>query len=138
MRARWTRERVVAVAVGGAVGATLRWAVFTTTASGSFPWPVLVVNIAGSLLLGVVLAEEWTHPTARLLLHDGVGIGFCGGLTTFSTFAVEVAQLGRDGDVTTAATYAVASVAGALLAIVAGAAGLGQVQAVRLRLEERP
>ena len=138
MRAPWSAGRVAAVAVGGVAGASLRWAVFTGTSAGAFPWPVLVVNVVGSLLLGVVLAEEWSHPTARLLLHDGIGIGFCGGLTTFSTFSVEVAQLARDGDVATASTYAVLSVVGAIAAVALGAACLGQVQAVRLRLEERP
>ena len=54
------------------------------------PWTVFLLNCGGSFVLGVLLAEEWAHPRARLLLHDAGGIGFCGGLTTFSTYAVEV------------------------------------------------
>jgi CrcB protein len=138
MQSSWTWPRVVAIAVGGAAGAALRWAVVTSTTSGTFPWPVLAVNIVGSFVLGLLLAEEWTHPTLRLLLHDAGGIGFCGGLTTFSTFAVEVVDLSRDGHTTTAAVYAIASVAGTLAAIVAGAALVGRVRAVVLPLEERP
>jgi CrcB protein len=131
-------QRALAIAAGGAAGAALRWAVVSMVTPGLFPWPVLAVNIAGSFMLGTVLANEWNHPTTRLLLHDGAGIGFCGGLTTFSTFAVEIVDLIREGDTTIAAAYAVASVAGALVAIVAGAASLGRVRASTLPLEERP
>jgi CrcB protein len=129
---------VLAIAVGGTIGASLRWAVFTSVDAGRFPWPVLVVNVAGSLILGVLLAEEWSHPQARLLLHDVGGIGFCGSLTTFSTFSVEVVDLVRDGDVGIAAWYTVASVTATIAAVVAGAAALRRLRAISLPLEERP
>ena len=107
MRGSWNWQRAVAVAIGGVLGAGLRWSVLSSVDSGRFPWPVLVVNAAGSLVLGVLLAEEWSHPSARLLLHDAGGIGFCGSLTTFSTFSVEVVDLARDGSQGIAALYAV-------------------------------
>lgn len=99
---------------------------------------MLIVNVAGSLILGVLLAEEWTHPQARLLLHDAGAIGFCGSLTTFSTFSVEVVNLARDGDVGIAASYTVASVTATIAAVVAGAAALRRLRAISLPLEERP
>lgn len=138
MRGRWEPRRVVAVAFGGAAGAGLRWAVLTTVEAGQFPWPVLVINAAGSLLLGVLLAEEWSHRSARLLLHDAGGIGFCGGLTTFSTFSLEVVDLVRDGETWTAVTYVVLSVAAAIAGVVAGAGALRRLRAVGLPLEEAP
>jgi CrcB protein len=64
-----------------------------------------------------------------------VGIGFCGGLTTFSTFAVESAELLRDQRAALAAAYVGASVGAALLAAVAGAAVSRRVGALRLPLE---
>jgi len=134
----WTVHRAAAVAVGGALGASVRWAVVTAAAPTSFPWPVLVLNIAGSVLLGIAMAEEWSHPAARLALHDAGGIGFCGGLTTFSTFAVEVVDLARDDRATTAAVYLVASVVGAIAGVVVGAAALHSVRALTLPLEEQP
>jgi fluoride exporter len=134
----WDWQRAAAVAMGGAAGAALRWAIVSATTTHVFPWPVLAVNIAGSFILGGALAEEWAHPRARLLLHDGVGIGFCGGLTTFSTFAVEVVDLMRDDHTPTAGLYLLASVAGAIGAILAGAALFGRVRALLLPLEERP
>jgi fluoride exporter len=138
MRAAWDARRVAAVAAGGVAGATLRWAVLTSVTTGRFPWSVLLLNVAGSLVLGALLAEEWTHPAARLLLHDLGGIGFCGGVTTFSTFAFEVTELLRDGHPSVAVPYALASVAGSLVAIVVGAAALKGVRAITLPLEGRP
>ena len=124
--------------MGGATGAALRWGVVTMFDSRGFPWPILLVNAAGSLLLGVVLAEEWSHPGARLLLHDFGGIGLCGGLTTFSTFSLEVVDLARDGDTSTAVLYAVGSVASALFGVILGAAALRRLRALTLPLEEEP
>lgn len=128
----------MAVAAGGALGAALRWGVLTTIDTPGFPWPVLLVNAAGSILLGVLLAEEWSRPRARLLLHDFGGIGLCGGLTTFSTFSLEVVDLIRDDEASTAALYAVASVASALIGVMLGAAALRQLRALALPLEEEP
>jgi CrcB protein len=138
MPRHWDVGRVVAVALGGAAGAGTRWAVVASVGVSGFPWPVFAVNVAGSVLLGILLAEEPTHPSARLLLHDVGGIGFCGGLTTFSTFAVEVVNLWRAGDGATAATYALASIAAAIGGVVAGAGALRRVRAVALPLEEEP
>src|SRR5688572_8462503 len=114
VRGTWDRRRATAIALGGAAGAALRWAVVTSVEAGRFPWPVLALNVAGPALLGVLLAEEWSHPSARLLLRDVGGIGFCGGLTTFSTLSLEVVNRARDGDTWLAVIYAVTSVAGAL------------------------
>lgn len=138
MRGKWDWRRVVAIAVGGAAGAALRWAVVTSVDAGRFPWPVLALNIAGSILLGALLAQEWSHPSARLLLHDVGGIGFCGGLTTFSTFSLEAVNLARDSETGLAVLYAVASVVGAIAGVTAGAAALRRTRALSLPLEEDP
>lgn len=139
MRAHWDRRRAVAVAVGGIAGAAGRWAVLVTfEPSGRLPWAVLAINVVGSVLLGVLLAEEWRHPTARVALHDGGAIGFCGGLTTFSTFTLEIVNLARDGHVGLAVTYGVLSVGLSIAGVLAGAAALRRVRAIALPLEEEP
>lgn len=136
---QWTRSSALAVAAGAAVGASMRWYVFTTVAvSGGFPWATFWINVAGSAGVGVVLAEEWRHPRHRILLRDAAGIGLCGGLTTFSTYAVEIANLLRAERVALAVGYGVASVAASLLAAVIGAASLRRVRALTLPLEEAP
>lgn len=124
------------MAAGGVVGAGLRWMALSAWPIGSgFPWVVLLINCLGSFVLGVILAEEWTHPRARLVLHDAGGIGLCGGLTTFSTFAVEVVDLLDRQHVATAVTYAVVSLAGAIACAVVGAAILRQVRALTTPVE---
>lgn len=83
------------VALGGALGATVRYAAGLLAVrwfGPAFPWATIAVNIAGSLLLGWLLAE--TH---RYGISDAtklvVGTGICGALTTFSTFGVESLRL---------------------------------------------
>lgn len=134
---RW--RRWAGIAAGGALGASVRWAALTTiTADGQMPWPVLGLNVVGSVVLGVLLAEEWDHPRAHLLLHDVGAIGFCGGLTTFSTFTVEVVDLMRQDAVAVAATYGLLSIGLSVAGVLAGAALLRHVRAVALPLEEEP
>ncbi len=129
---------MVAVAVGGAVGAALRWSVVTSVDTGLFPWPVFALNVVGSVLLGLLLAEEWSRPSARLALHDAGGIGFCGGLTTFSTFSLDVVDLTRDGNTGLAIVYVVASVVAAVTGVAAGARALRRLRAITIPLEEEP
>jgi CrcB protein len=116
--------RVVAIAAGGALGTLARYGVgraLITPALG-FPWSTLMVNVVGSLLLGLVVTlvvERWS-PTR--FVRPFAAIGFCGGFTTFSTLMVELSQLGQHGRIATAAVYLVASVVSGLLAVVVGMA----------------
>lgn len=80
---------VLWVALGGMVGAPLRLLVSRWADRGHrLPWGTLVVNVAGSLALGVLAAGHPSPAVAALL-----GAGFCGALTTYSTFAYETWQL---------------------------------------------
>jgi CrcB protein len=133
----WTLPRVLAIASGGAAGATARWAVLDAFPStGPFPWSVLTVNIAGSLLLGALVAEEWRPPRLRLLLHDAGAIGFCGGLTTFSTYAVGVVHLVDSDHVATAITYTLTTVLATVIAVIVGAATLRRWRAAGRPVDE--
>jgi len=95
------------VALGGALGAVARYGVavaLPTDPHGGMPWATLAVNVAGSLLLGVIAALALSgklDDNLRLF----VGTGFCGALTTFSTFSVEAVALVRAGQTSTAAAY---------------------------------
>ncbi|MDE0804003.1 MAG: CrcB family protein [Acidimicrobiales bacterium] len=102
------------VAAGGAAGAAARWAVVTVVETGgSFPWLTLLVNVAGCLGLGLLVG---VREPARLWMATG----FCGGLTTFSTFAVETAVMLDGGEPRQAAAYVVASVAAGIAAVLTG------------------
>jgi len=103
--------RVAAIATGGAIGALTRAGAghaFPVRA-GAWPWPTFAVNIAGAFILAWLTTRltEMVAPTRywRLL----IGTGFCGALTTFSTFQVETIKLARDGHTALGAAYAVAS-----------------------------
>ncbi len=108
------------VALGGAAGALARWAVAETieVPTGGFPWPTLVVNLVGCVLIGVA-ARRLVPATAMWLL--GV-TGAVGGFTTYSTFALEVRTLAADGHPTSALVYVVVTVVGGLVAVEAGRA----------------
>jgi len=105
---------VVLVGMGGVVGAVARHLVAATVVDG---WrDILTVNVAGSLVLGAVVAAPAGQ---RALL--AVGVGFCGAFTTFSTFALETVAIAERGAPGRAAGFAVANLVGALAAIAVGA-----------------
>jgi CrcB protein len=109
-------------AVGAALGALARWGVAETLprSSGEWPWATLVVNLTGCLLIGVLLAVLGVRRPDDEHLRTFLGAGVLGGFTTFSAFAVEVADLLRAGAPAVAAAYAAVSVLGGLLAVAAG------------------
>ena len=103
----------VAIFAGGVVGALARAGLAQAMHwdGRGWPWSTFLVNVAGTLLLGYFatrLQERLAPSTYRRPL---VGTGFCGALTTFSTFQVELIKLARAGATATAASYAVASLA---------------------------
>jgi CrcB protein len=83
---------------------------------GAWPWPTFTVNVVGCLLLGVVAARLPFAPRRAVLWREGLGVGFCGGMTTFSTFSVEAAELIRHDRPALAAAYLAISLAAGWLA----------------------
>ncbi|MCW2777933.1 MAG: CrcB protein [Frankiales bacterium] len=96
---------VLLVALGGAAGAAVRWLVAQRLPGRP---GTLAVNVAGSLLLGLLLG---TGATTSALL----GVGFCGALTTFSTYAVEVVEGGGARYAAWTTALCLAACAGGLL-----------------------
>ncbi len=99
------------VALGAAVGAVVRFLVSRWADDERFPAGTLLVNVAGSFLLGLLVARGVTGNAAALL-----GTGFCGGLTTYSSFAVQTHRLGR----ARGTGYAAATIAASLTACTVG------------------
>ena len=109
-------KSIVAIAVGSALGALLRWqlgdklnSVFPTIPPGT-----LAANLIGAYVVGLCIAFFATYPAIspewRLLLITG----FCGGLTTFSTFSAEVTVLLQQGRITWAVGAVAVHVAGSV------------------------
>lgn len=125
---------MVAVAVGGVLGAAAREAVAQAmpAAPGAFPWSTLVVNVSGAFVLGLLLerlVRTGDDRGWRRRLRLAGGTGFLGSYTTYSTFAVETADLARTAHVAVAVAYLAATVVAGLVATAAGialAAGLGR------------
>lgn len=106
------------VVLGAAVGAPLRYAIDRMVQSRhdtGFPWGTFTANVVGSFVLGGVVGAT-TSPAVLAL----VGVGFCGALTTYSTFGHETVQLAAGRGALLAVFNAVGSVLAGL-----GAAGLG-------------
>ncbi|MEI2777966.1 MAG: fluoride efflux transporter CrcB, partial [Tetrasphaera sp.] len=117
MSAGWVTPLLVVT--GGAVGAPLRYLVdrqIQARHDSVFPWGTLMVNVLGSLILGVVAAVVAAHAAAAWLLTL-LGVGLCGALTTFSTFSYETVRLAQTGSWVVAALNTGASVAGSFAAV---------------------
>lgn len=109
------------VAVGGALGTLARFGLGTLAAreDSVLPWPTLIVNVIGSYALGFLLSLP-AEGELQALLRLGLGVGFCGAFTTFSTFSHESLRLLQQGHTARAAMYIVASVLLSLTAIATG------------------
>lgn len=89
----------LAVLIGGGVGSVARWYISLklNPTSSLIPLGTLAVNLAGAFIIGIVIAlfnrmTQW-DPVWKMLLTTG----FCGGMTTFSTFSLEVVYMLQDG-----------------------------------------
>jgi CrcB protein len=113
----------VAFVLAGAVGAPVRYLVDGAVGDrteGVFPWGTFIVNVTGSLALGVVtgLALYHAFPNEPKVV---LGTGFCGAYTTFSTFTFESVRLVEEGAISEAFRYALGTL---VTCAVAAAAGL--------------
>jgi fluoride exporter len=115
--------KLLVIGFGGFLGSILRYVVGKSIDgkwSTSFPWGTLTINVVGSFVIGLVymlairkvgITENW-----RLFL----GVGFCGGFTTFSAFAWESVNLLDQKLIGTSLIYISSSIIFSLLAVVAG------------------
>jgi fluoride exporter len=108
---------ILAVLAGGMIGAPARYLTdrFVQARHDTvFPWGTFTVNMAGSAVLGFLLGAE-RHLGLPPAAFGLLGTGFCGGLTTFSTFEYETLRLLEDGAVTEAGVNVISSLAAGVL-----------------------
>lgn len=115
-----------AVAAGAAVGAPARYLLdqlISRRVAAVFPYGTLAVNVLGSFLVGLLaglLLRGGSPGPAAALAWAGLGTGFCGAFTTFSTFGFESVRLAEDGSYAEAGLNVLVSAAAGLLAVAAG------------------
>ncbi|WP_084526083.1 fluoride efflux transporter CrcB [Nocardia vaccinii] len=123
-RLGWFREHgpvLIVVAVGGGLGAEARFGVsrLLPTRPGQFPWGTFLTNVLGCFAIGVLMVlitEVWA---GHRLVRPFLGVGFLGGFTTFSTYAVETRGLLQPGTVYVAFGYLAGTLIAAMLAVLA-------------------
>ncbi len=117
-------KALLAVALGGGIGSALRYGVnFVVVArfGAGFPLGTFLINITGSLLIGIVAEIAATSSVGMApLLRLFLAVGVLGGYTTFSTFALDTVTLVGDRTLGMATLYVLASVALGVVAAFAG------------------
>lgn len=115
-------KQLFLVFLGGGIGSVLRFVIgkYLNSAESGIPYGTFAANIIGSLLIGIILglAVKQNTLTENQILF--LATGFCGGFTTFSTFAYENHLFLKSGDFTSFAIYTIASFVIGFLAVFAG------------------
>ena len=108
------------VALGGGAGAVCRYALTLLPISGRFPFATLIANALGALIIGFLAGCAIQLDSFPANLNLLLKTGFCGGFTTFSTFAYETGSMMEKGQTGLALLYVVLSAVLGVLAVFAG------------------
>ncbi len=106
---------VIAISLGAAIGALARWGLTLWLGMGAVPWGTLAANLIGGYLIGVVVAGLALLPDISPAWRMALVTGFLGGLTTFSSFSIEVVTMLMEGRLGIALATAASHVCGSLL-----------------------
>ncbi|WP_145925294.1 fluoride efflux transporter CrcB [Bordetella sp. H567] len=120
MAVMFSTGNFLAIGIGAALGAWLRWVLGLFFNAGGWPWGTMAANLAGGYLIGVMVALIAAHPDWPAWIRLACITGFLGGLTTFSTFSAETVAFVEEGAYGMALAYAGASLAGSMLLTAAG------------------
>lgn len=112
------------VGMGGFLGSVLRYLIgkIPVNETMTFPIKTFAINLIGSFVIGILaaLSVKYSSLNPRLVLF--LKVGFCGGFTTFSTFALETSDLMQKGQTSIAVVYAVLSAVFGVLCVIGGQA----------------
>jgi fluoride exporter len=118
------RRELLAIFAGGALGGGARTglAELAPTPAGHWPWTTFAVNLVGCFLLGYFVTRLQERLPITAYRRPLLGTGICGGLTTFSTFQLELLRMLDRGEVGLAVLYAAASGAAGFAGVLVGTA----------------
>ena len=105
---------IAAISVGAALGALARWGLTLWLGVGAMPWGTLAANLIGGYLIGLVVASLALLPEISPVWRLALVTGFLGGLTTFSSFSMEVVTMLMEGHLGTALLTSGAHLCGSL------------------------
>lgn len=108
------------VGLGGALGAMFRYLLSNIWKINGFPFTTLLINIIGSLVIGLVLALSEKNNMISDNLKLFLATGICGGFTTFSTFSAENMLMIKAGNYLMAGLYIFASITACIIATFVG------------------
>lgn len=107
---------VLAISIGAALGALARWGLaLWLGVGGAMPWGTLAANLVGGYLIGLAVASLALLPDISPIWRLALVTGFLGGLTTFSSFSMEVVTMLMEGQLGVALLTACAHLCGSLV-----------------------
>ncbi len=118
-------NHLIVLALGGALGALSRYELslwISNRWNQNFPLPTFIINVSGAFLLGFLNILFMDKMSLSPLWRLGIGVGFLGAFTTFSTFGFEVFTLIEKGSYATAASYTLLSIFVGFLGVALGVA----------------
>ena len=115
-------KQLLLVFIGGGLGSVLRFIIgkHLNSPETGIPFGTFAANIIGSFIIGIVLGLALKHNALSSNTVLFIAVGFCGGFTTFSTFAYEIHVFLKNGDFISFAIYTIASFIVGFLAVFLG------------------